>query len=390
MPSNFRVGGVDTDDIFIRRELFQEGGLWLWGRAQISGNLGDNTNLNRSSPVQTVSRGSNWFKVSMSRDGTGSPISTAAIKTDGTLWTWGSNDNGELGDNTIIARSSPVQVIGNATNWRQLSVGKSFIASIKTDGSLWVWGRNNYGQLGTNDTLHRSSPVQTILGGTNWKQVSNGQWTCAAIKTDGTLWTWGRNFYGQLGLNDILHRSTPIQILGGGTNWRQLDVGVDKMAAIKTDGTLWVWGRNYGGSLGDSSIINRSSPVQLAGTNWKQASAGNFCAAAVKTDGTLWTWGLNFFGSLGNNGTTAGNRSSPAQIFGGGTNWKQVIMPSQFGMAIKTDGTLWGWGANDRGELATGDRAPRSSPVQTVAGGTNWRQIAAGYQQAACIREDFY
>jgi alpha-tubulin suppressor-like RCC1 family protein len=388
MPSNFRVAGIDTDDIFIRRELFMEGGLWLWGR-NTGAQLGTNDLVNRSSPVQTVSRGLNWFQVTATRGDSGI-VNTAAIKTDGTLWIWGQNNYGQVGDNTILAaRSSPVQTIAGGTNWRQVAAGRDSSLCIKTDGSLWTWGKNNNGQLGDNTVINRSSPAQVLGGGTNWKQVSAGGHSTSAIKTDGTLWTWGRNANGQLGDNTVINRSSPVQIAG--TNWRQTSCGINMTAAIKTDGTLWMWGGNSYAQLGVNDQASRSSPVQIfgGGTNWKQASSGNFTSAAIKTDGTLWIWGQNFFGSLGTNDQAS--RSSPVQIFGGGTNWKQVSVGLGFhAMAIKTDGTLWIWGQNDNGRLGTNDQVVRSSPIQIFGGGTNWRQVSAGYQHGVGIREDYY
>ena len=143
-------------------------------------------------------------------------------------------------------------------------------------GGLWSCGRNNNGQLGDSTITGRSSPVQTIAGGTNWKQVATGYYHTAAIKTDGTLWSWGYNSEGQLGDSTLTQRSSPVQTIAGGTNWKQVATGYYHTAAIKTDGTLWSWGYNLYGGLGDSTSTNKSSPVQTiaGGTNWKQVSGG--------------------------------------------------------------------------------------------------------------------
>ena len=247
------------------------------------------------------------------------------------LWGWGYNKEGQLGTNNLVHRSSPVQTVAGGTNWKQVSVGADHVASIKTDGTLWVWGRSTNGRLGTNNAIDRSSPVQTVAGGTNWKQVSAGKASnTAAIKTDGTLWIWGSNVNGQLGTNDVVNRSSPTQI-GANTNWKQVSAGFDLTTAIKTDGTLWVWGRGTNGILGTNDQVYRSSPVQTVagGTNWKQVSIANddtnsidIMIAAIKTDGTLWVWGSNTTGALGTNDLV--HRSSPVQTIAGGTNWKQV------------------------------------------------------------------
>jgi len=194
---------------------------------------------------------------------------------------------------------------------------------------LWSWGLGTSGQLGVNDTTTRSTPVTTILGGTNWKFVANGGTHTLAIKTDGTLWIWGRNDDGQLGVNDNVDRSTPVTTILGGTNWNYVSVDSNFFSgAIKTDGSLWVWGSNYAGRLGVNDFIYRSTPVTtiLGGTNWKYLSFGGTqnteYIAAIKTDGTLWTWGDNGNGKLGVNDTT--DRFTPVTTILGGNNWKFV------------------------------------------------------------------
>jgi len=393
--TNFTINGVDiapvTKDYLIDVypslvDTFKQAGLWVWGR-NTEGQLGDNTTTNRSSPVQTISAGTNWKQVA------GGFRHTVAIKTDGTLWSWGLNSWGQLGDNSTTNRSSPVQTVSAGTNWKQVAGGLNHTAAIKTDGTLWLWGRNSYyGQLGDNTTTHRSSPVQTVSGGTNWKLVAGGFYYTAAIKTDGTLWLWGDNFYGQLGDNTTTHRSSPVQTVSGGTNWKLIACGLEVTAAIKTDGTLWTWGYNLVGALGDNTTTNRSSPVQTisGGTNWKQVACGFYHTAAIKTDGTLWSWGYNSYGQLGDNTTTS--RSSPVQTVSAGTNWKQVAGSVGGGgnhtAAIKTDGTLWTWGRNSYGQLGDNNTINRSSPVQTVSAGTNWKQVACGLLHTAAIRDD--
>jgi alpha-tubulin suppressor-like RCC1 family protein len=378
MPNLFisPEGDLETlfvDDYAMIDQYAATGSAWTWGRNNF-GQLGDNSITNRSSPVQTVSGGTNWKLVS------GGGYHTAAIKTDGTLWTWGYNNVfGALGDNTITSRSSPVQTVAGGTNWKQVACGYAQIAAIKTDGTLWSWGNNVNGQLGNNTTTNRSSPVQTVSGGTNWKQVSNGGDHVAAIKTDGTLWSWGRNLFGSLGDNTTTSKSSPVQTVSGGTNWKQVACSSFHTAAIKTDGTLWLWGYNGFGQFGDNTTTSKSSPVQTvsAGTNWKQVAVCNDQTVSIKIDGTLWLWGRNNFGQLGDNTVT--NRNSPVQTVSGGTNWKQVTFGnSDHTAAIKTDGTLWLWGRNDSGMLGNNTVTNRSSPVQTASGGTNWKQVTVG------------
>jgi len=358
--------------------------LMTWGY-NASGQLGDNTIANKSSPVQTIACGANWKQVSECEGiGDGGNL-FSGIKTDGTLWTWGVNTYGQLGDNSTTKRSSPVQTVAGGTNWKQSSVGHYTTAAIKTDGTLWYWGYGGYG--GDNTSTNRSSPVQTVTFGTNWKQVSVGRYHTSAVKTDGTLWCWGGNWSGELGNNTIAITNSPVQTISLGTNWKQVDCGYQITAAIKNDGTLWCWGMNTYGELGDSTRTFRSSPVQTIafGNNWKKVSCGYHHMAAVKNDGTLWTWGINTSGQLGENTVTS--RSSPIQTVAYGTNWRQVSAGTNSTGAIKTDGTLWCWGANDVGQLGNNTITNRSSPVQTILYGNNWKSISVGVNCTAAIKD---
>jgi len=393
MPTfyNFRENGLDYsfDDIFVPADLFREGTLWSWGYGG-RGRLGNGVTSSGSisTPVTTFAGGTNWKQVSCGSN------HTAAIKTDGTLWSWGYGNFGQLGIGVIGlsgARSTPVTTFAGGTNWKQLSSGSLHTAAIKTDGTLWSWGNAALGNGAISGSI--STPVTTFAGGTNWKQVSGGNGHTAAIKTDGTLWTWGIGNRGQLG-NGVPYGtiSTPITTFAGGTNWKQVSCGFYHTAAIKTDGTLWTWGYGNLGTLGNGVPYgNISTPVTTfaGGTNWKQVSAGNYFTAAIKTDGTLWTWGAGSTGRLGN-GVTTGSISTPVTTFAGGTNWKQVSCGTDHAAAIKTDGTLWTWGSGSTGRLGNGVTSGTiSTPVTTFAGGTNWKQVSGGtLHTAAATYED--
>lgn len=307
---NYFKGAIKTD-----------GTLWTWG-INAQGTLGDSTLLAKSSPVQ-VGLLTNWKQLA------GGYAHMVALRTDGTVWAWGYNNYGQLGPGITggTRQSSPIQV-GALTTWKQVSAGSANSGAIRQDGTLWLWGSNTGGQLGDNSRVQKSSPVQTTTGGSNWKQLSAG-YTTAAIKNDGTLWMWGYNSYGQLGVNDPnTARSTPVQVANGGTNWKQVSVSPGNArnitAAIKTDGTLWAWGYNVTGNLGiGTNTSNVSTPVQIAGggTSWHRVAAGTGASGAIKTDGTLWMWGNTNVGQLGDGTATA--KSSPVQI-GTSTGWKAI------------------------------------------------------------------
>ena len=392
MPSNYLTpdpiqGTVDLDDRFITDawlvDQFVGGTLFGWG-SNSSGQIGNGFDVSYSSPIQIGSL-NNWRQVYCGDSSTGS------IKTDGTLWTWGRNNNGQLGNGTTINYSSPIQ-IGALTGWKEVAMASRaagfYTGAIGINGTLWAWGRNNQGQLGNGTTVDYSSPIQ-VGSLTNWKQIDgtkgSGSATFFAIKTDGTLWGWGGGGQGQLGNGFTVNYSSPIQI-GSLTNWKQVAGHSFSFAAIKTDGTLWGCGYNFYGQIGNGTAIAYTSPVQVGSlTNWKQISGGQNFVAAVKTDGTLWTWGRNNNGQLGN-GTTI-NYSSPIQI-GALTNWKQVSFGTSPTMAaIKTDGTLWTCGYNASGQLGNGTIINYSSPIQ-IGSLTNWKQVGSGFRLAAITFRD--
>tara|TARA_R110002020_G_scaffold15897_4_gene56621 strand:+ start:132 stop:1355 length:1224 start_codon:yes stop_codon:yes gene_type:complete len=340
--------------------------LWSWGRNQ-NGQLGVDNTTYYSSPVQ-VGALTNW----RANTTAGGQYVSAAIKNDGTLWTWGQGTSGALGDGTTVTKSSPVQV-GLLTNWATVTQMRHSTLAIKTDGTLWSWGANGLGQLGLGNTTYYSSPVQ-VGSLTTWSKISCGLNFVTAIKTDGTLWAWGRNAQGQLGQGNTTNKSSPVQV-GLLTDWSQLGDGKASCFALKTDGTLWAWGDNGYGVLGDGTSTDRSSPVQIGSlTTWSQlVSAGQYHCGVVKTDGTLWTWGRNTYGQVGDGTTT--NRSSPVQV-GALTTWSRFRGALHSSMGLTTGGTLWTWGYNNRGQLGQGNTTNYSSPVQ-VGALTTWSGLAA-------------
>lgn len=350
--------------------------MYAWGRNE-SGSLGLNDADSRSSPVQVGTI--KWDSLLHTPRRGGQFITHGGIRNDGTLWLWGNNSYGKLGLNDEINRSSPTQV-GASTNWLKVATTyRGTTAAIKTDNSLWVWGGHSYGLLAVNVTYPgtKSSPSQ--VGSTVWSDVSSGMYHFAAVKTNGTLWAWGLNSTGQLGQNNNSGRaSSPVQI-GASTNWLRVISGYNQNFALTTSNQLFSWGFNNGntsaaGILGlNSTPLYVGSPTQLAGTNWTaNLSTGPYATAAIKSDGTLWTFGGAYDGVKGLNNSSTYN-SSPIQV-GTATNWKYVSTNMNHMIATKTDGTLWAWGGNSHGRLGLNDTTAKSSPVQ-VGTDTTWNLV---------------
>ena len=319
--TNKEEGVWSIDQVYAKQnqgsiwEYTNAGSLYITGNDPWqSGTTGQNDRVNRSSPIQIPGKWALEDSIFASANKlNGREKNVMAMKNDGTLWGWGDSDKGQRGDNNIAQRSSPTQVSG--TTWNVLNLAGGNCRSTfctKTDGTLWSWGDNNYGQLGQNNTTRYSSPVQ--LPGTTWKATINDGHKSMGTKTDGTLWTWGRNQYGGLGLNNKTNYSSPKQVPG--TTWGDSFGSYDAAAVVvKTDGTLWAWGSNAYGSLGQNSTTQYSSPIQIGtDTTWDNITGNFYHMAGHKTDGTLWVWGEGNRGQLGQNAVIA--LSSPTQIPG--------------------------------------------------------------------------
>jgi len=350
---------------------------FVWGN-NYYGSLGLNEALPgayRSSPTQLP--GVTWAKGMVGGSG-GFFYGGGAIKTDGTLWTQGFNYQGGLGHNNNTEYSSPTQV-GTDTNWDQVINTWKAKAAIKTDGTMWAWGSSVYGAPGQNNIVQYSSPVQ--IPGT-WSERVDG-FSTYGIKTNGTLWTWGASYKGSNGLNSLssyTQLSSPTQI-GTDTTWTTITALLYGGAAVKTDGTLWTWGSgtdgSFRGSLGQNNLSNYSSPIQVGtDTTWGKTkdthcSITNYAMFNIKTNGTLWSWGENVNGCLGHNehpSSTVGGTdySSPTQV-GTSSDWSKLAASGYHMNVLKTDGTVWIMGGNNAaGDLGLNSTSPSqySSPTQ--------------------------
>jgi len=343
---------------------------------------------------------SDWKTVSAGGD------HTLAIGTDGSLWAWGDNYYGQLGLDGTFRENTPTRV-GNATDWKVVSAGYSTSFAIKMDGSLWAWGDNRCGQLGRGYTSSFNDPgipTPTRVGAdANWAAVSAGSKHLLAIRTDGSLWTWGQ-VASYLGNGDDKPwdyvQSIPARV-GADSDWAAVSAATSDGVsagtttstsrigsfAIKADGSLWAWGSSK--ALGIDSVYGLQTPTRVGADSWKVVSAGYEHTLAIRADGSLWAWGDNHYGQLGLGDTS--DRKTPTRV-GADNDWNALLTGFYHSLAIKADGSLWAWGDNRCGQLGLGDSGSgtsRNAPTR-VGADSDWAAVseAAGSSHTMALKED--
>jgi alpha-tubulin suppressor-like RCC1 family protein len=254
------------------------------------------------------------------------------------------------------AQHVPAQVTG-LSSVTAVTAGQMYSLAAKADGTVWAWGYGGYGSLGIgplNGTEYYYSPIQ-VPSLTGVTALEAGYFHSLAVKSDGTLWAWGDNVYGQVGDGTTTRRYAPVRV-GTLTGVAAVAAGYAHTLALRTDGTVWAWGRNDSGQLGDGTTTHRSTPVQVAGlTGVVAVAAGDNHSLAVKSDGTLWVWGYNGYGQLGDGTTTA--RSTPVRVTAL-SGVAGVAAGESHSLAVKSDGTVWAWAAARRARWAAGRTPP--------------------------------
>lgn len=308
---------------------------------------------------------------------------SCGLRDNGTIYCWGFNPSGQLGTGDMVGRTSPTAHAAGGV-WKNVTIGSSHACGIKSDDTLWCWGDNGSGQLGDNTGMYSLTPV-AVAGGGTWKAVSTYSGTTCGIKSDDTLWCWGDNFMGQVGDNTSGNqRLQPVQVNGGGA-WKSVSSrGFYNTCGIKTNGTAWCWGFNMAGQVGDGTTTSpRTVPTAVSGGGtWKQISTG-FHTCGIMSDDTARCWGSNATGQVGD-GTTTTPRSSPVTLSGGGT-WKAISTGNSSTCGIKSDDTLWCWGTNTGAQLGDNTLINKSVPT-AVVGNTNWLKIEVGGTHVCGIR----
>jgi len=309
-----------------------------------------------------------------------------ALKLDGSVWAWGNNYYGQVGDGTSgngTDKPTPVQVSGLGVGSGVIAVSATYNSSLalKGDGSVWAWGDNTYGQLGDGTGgygIYKSTPVQVsgLGAGSGVIAISAGEKHFLALKSDGTVWAWGDNSYAQLGDGTSTLRSVPV-IVSGLTGGVAIASGKIHSLAVKADGSVWSWGYNGTGALGDGSNTSKLSPVQVStmgtGSGVIALTGGYFHTLAIKVDGSVWAWGSNLKGQLG---IVSGNTNSPIQVMAPGSGASAVAAARQSSFLLKDDGSVLAWGLNDYGQLGDGTTTNRTTPVPVSGLGANPGSIA--------------
>lgn len=356
--------------------------LWAWGLNSY-GQLGDGTTTNALIPKK-IGGSDNWKEVACGS------YHTVALKSDGTLWAWGRNNNGQLGDGTTIDKASPVQI--GTDSWSHIATNAQHAIAIKADGTLWAWGDNIFGQLGNGSTTNSTVPV-LVSAATNWSQIAAGDNFSLFLKNNGTLWACGENIFGELGDGGSHYQKcTNLIQIGSDDNWIQVACGNYHILALKSDGTLWAWGYGQNGELGNGKSGTNVSlwiPTQIGtSSDWAKVFAGNYCSFAIKKDGTLWAWGENQFGGLGDGNplsTFYYGVSSPKQI-GTATDWYSISTSMETTFGIKTDNFLWAWGENIYGELGDGNHNTDQLTAEQIGTTNDWKQVSTCGQHTVALK----
>ncbi len=370
------------------------GTLWAWGR-NLDGQLGDGTNVNRLTPVP-IGNDNTWVMV------VAGAKHTMALKTDGTLHAWGGNDHGQLGDGSPSSRTVPTLI--DQGPWKLVSTRGHHVVGVKTDGTLWAWGDNVYGQVGNGQSgagQFRTTPTSVVVtrpdgSPLGWSIAAAGTNHTLAIATDGTLWAWGFNESGQLGDGSAVDRNVPTRI-GADSDWIAIDAGVSHSAGVRGDpenpatgGTLWAWGDNGANQLGEPTVASSASPIQVsADTDWVSVYLGEHHTMASKTNQRLWGWGHNVHGELGLGPSGAPQQTEPVALGGvASQQWFMADSGLHHTVMLTADGHLWITGASPYGQIGDGTSASTTVPVRAGGASSDWRgaQLAAGAVHTAAIK----
>jgi alpha-tubulin suppressor-like RCC1 family protein len=356
--------------------IAEDGTVWTFGRNTF-GQLGNNSTTNSNVPVQVVIDTFGTALTGAIAVSCGN-VHMAVLKNDGTVWTFGNNTNGQFGNGTNI--NSSVAVQSNISNVVAIACGGQHNIVLKDDGTVWTYGLNTSGELGIGNNLPSNVPVQVTDISNNAVAIGCGQTFTFVTKNDGTVWTFGSNINGQLGDGTIINKDLPVQVPGI-TNAIAATGGNSHSLILKGDGTVWAFGNNANGQLGDGTIINKSIPTLIVSiTGAIKIACGALHSLIYKSDDTVWTIGSNGFGQLGDN--TLIDSSTPVQVQDGSGNISDVLTVScgfRHTAVLKNDKTVQTFGRNTYGQLGDGTNTNRTIATN-IAFGQNVVNIMDGIE----------
>ncbi len=336
-----------------------DGQVHCWGWNSW-GQLGDSTTNDSPTPIQ-IGDEPVWLDVAAGAN------HSCAIRDDRVLFCWGRNDYGQLGSGTEDDQPVPTEA-DSGESWANLSAGSTHSCGVTTDGGLFCWGNNVVGQVGNGKSgaLQTSPSPEPIANNTSWKTVQAGDSHSCAITTAGALWCWGNNVRGQLGDGTEDNRLEPLEIVPG-TGWHSVDAGYFHSCAIRDDQTMWCWGDNAFGQLGLGTMgqdDQRLTPVRVgAEDDWVHLALGDYHSCARRADNSIWCWGSNDYGQLGDN--TSVTKAAPVAITSE-KNWLDLASGNDHTIGMLGDESLWCWGRNTYGQLGDGSTINRSLPVSVM------------------------
>jgi len=334
---------------------FRENKTWAWGYND-KGQIGDNTVISKATPVSLLGNKKTFCKIE------GGDSHTIGIEHNGQVWTWGYNNNGRLGDNTTVDKCIPVSILGNKKTFCEI-VSSIFSAGIEHNGQVWCWGENGYGSLGNYSTLNKCTPVSIHGNKKTFCQITAGFTYAFAIQHNGQAWGWGYNGFGQLGNNTAVSRCTPVSIHGNKKTFCKISAGDHHIVAIQHNGQIWGWGYNGYGQLGNNSITNQCTPVSVHGNKktFCQIAGTNLKTLSIDYKGQVWGWGYNDRGSIGNDSSTSVR--TPVSIHGAKKTFCQISSGVHHTLAIDHSGKPWAWGGFDFSQLAINLIEDKKTPV---------------------------
>ncbi len=333
------------------------GQVWGWGNNGY-GQLGNNSISQVCTPVSIQGYKKTFCNISSGY------FNTIGIDKNGQVWGWGYNYYGQLGNNSVTSERTPVSILGSKKTFCNIVSGRYHSTSIDKNGQVWTWGYNNYGQLGDNSVISRLTPVSIQGAKKTFCNITDGFFYSLVIDKNGQMWGWGYNFFGNLGDNSTVSKCTPVSIKGAKKTFCKVSSGYYHVEGIDKYGQVWGWGYNTKGGIGDNSITSKCTPVSIQGAKktFCNISSGYFNTVGIDKNGQVWGWGYNDKGQLGDNSIVS--RCTPVSIKGAKKTFCNIVISSKNTMAIDYNGQMWGWGYNYNGQLGDNTVLSHLTPVR--------------------------